>query len=191
MLPVDVKAFSTFAHAHYLGEEFEMTAYLPNGDIKTLLKIDDYDFSWQELYNFEDYVKLPAGTRLESYIRWDNRADNPANPYSPPQEIRWGLYSDDEMGSITVDVVPTDPADRPALYAALKEHADLSAANFVLSTLDKSWKPGKGHTRRGRKVLAQFDENGNGEFEPAERAAARAFLASKGFDEGADRQPSD
>ncbi len=191
VLPVDVKAFSTFAHAHYLGKEFGMTAYLPNGDIKTLLKINDYDFSWQELYNFEDYVKLPAGTRLESYIRWDNRAENPANPYSPPREIRWGRYSADEMGSITVDVVPTNPADRTALYAALKDHADLSAANFVLSTLDKSWKLGKGTTRRGRKVLSQFDENGNGKFELGERAAARAFLASKGFDEGADRQPSD
>lgn len=191
VLPVDVKAFSTFAHAHYLGKEFEMTAYLPNGDVKTLLKIDDYDFSWQELYNFEDYVNLPAGTRLESYIRWDNRAENPANPYSPPQEVRWGPYSADEMGSITLDVVPADPADRPALYNALKEHADLSAANFVLSTLDKSWKPGKGDTRRGRKILAQFDKNSNGKFEPSERAAARAFLESKGFDESADRQPSD
>jgi len=191
ILPVDVKAFSAFSHAHYLGKEFHLTAHLPGGESRTLLLIDDYDFAWQELYNFTDYVELPAGTRLESYVRWDNRAENPNNPYSPPQEIRWGPFSDDEMGSNTLDVVTVNPEDEPKLRAALKEHGTLSDANFYLSSLDTDFKPKKSVARRGREALERFDEDGNGKLSPAERAAARAFLASKGFDEGAARQPSD
>ena len=190
-LPVDVKAFSAFSHAHYIGKEFRLTAHLPGGESKTLLAIPDYDFAWQELYNFSEYVELPAGTRLESYVRWDNRAANPRNPFNPPQEIRWGPFSDDEMGSNTLDVVTVNPEDEATLRAALKEHRTLANANFYLSSLDAEFKPKKSIARRGRKALERFDEDGDGKFSAAEKAAARAFLTSKGFDEGAARQPSD
>ena len=61
VIPIDVKAFSVGAHAHYLGKEMKLTATLPDGAVKTLLWIKDWDFSWQERYRFKDFVSLPAG----------------------------------------------------------------------------------------------------------------------------------
>ena len=48
--PSTYSAFSTGAHAHYLGKEMKLTATLPDGTVKTLLWIKDWDFSWQERY---------------------------------------------------------------------------------------------------------------------------------------------
>ena len=61
VIPIDVNAFSVGAHAHYLGKEMKLTATLPDGTVKTLLWIKDWDFSWQERYRFKDVVSLPKG----------------------------------------------------------------------------------------------------------------------------------
>ncbi|MBI1354100.1 MAG: hypothetical protein GC160_07120 [Acidobacteria bacterium] len=194
-IPVDVKAFATFAHAHYIGKAFELTAHQPDGKSLTILKIDNYDFAWQELYKLSDPLVLPAGTRLDAVIRWDNRATNPANPYSPPQDIRWGPFSEDEMGSIILDSIAVNPADEPKLLEALEEHAALSAANFYLTTggkfFDGRSDPGDRPKKAAKKVLDRFDADGNGELSEAEKQAAREFLAAHGFDKGYERASDD
>ena len=66
VIPIDVKAFSVGAHAHYLGKEMKLTATLPDGTAKTLLWIKDWDFSWQERYRFADSSRCrraPGSTR--------------------------------------------------------------------------------------------------------------------------------
>jgi hypothetical protein len=40
--------------------------------------------------------QIPKGTKLAWIDRWDNSADNPANP-DPSKEVRWGLQTWDEM----------------------------------------------------------------------------------------------
>jgi hypothetical protein len=54
VLPIDVRAFGTGGHAHYLAKTMKLTATLPGGQVKTLLEIPDWDFSWQEQYQFAD-----------------------------------------------------------------------------------------------------------------------------------------
>ena len=71
---------------------------------------DDTDF-----YMFRDLVPLPKGTRLDSEIHWDNSAENPHNPASPPVRVQWGEESRDEMGSISLLVVPQAEADLAVL----------------------------------------------------------------------------
>lgn len=105
-LPVDVKAFGVGSHAHYLGRTIRLTATLPDGTQKVLLNIPDWDFAWQERYLFEDYVALPKGTRLHATITYDNSADNPRNPSNPPARVQFGEESTDEMGSVSLLVVP-------------------------------------------------------------------------------------
>jgi hypothetical protein len=121
-VPVDVKAFSVGAHAHYLGREMKLTATLPDGSVKTLLWIPDWDFTWQEQYQFEDYVPLPKGTRLDVSISYDNSADNPRNPNSPPRRVSWGEQSTDEMGGISVQVVAAREEDFVPLQLAYIQH---------------------------------------------------------------------
>ena len=128
-LPVDVRAFSIGAHAHYLGKEMKLTAAFPDGAVRTLLWIKDWDFSWQERYRFEDFVALPKGTRLDVEISWDNSAANKRNPTRPPARVTWGEESNDEMGSVGLQLVAANPGELPELqrvYAEFVRSAALS-----------------------------------------------------------------
>ena len=127
MLPVDVQAFSVGAHAHYLGKQMRLTATLPNGDVKTLLRIDDWDFSWQERYRFADFVALRKGTRLDAEISYDNTSANKRNPNRPPVRVTWGEESNDEMGSIGLQVVAASPGELPQLRQAFLAHVRQAA----------------------------------------------------------------
>ena len=118
VIPVDVRAFSIGAHAHYLGKEMKLTATLPDGTAKTLLWIKDWDFSWQERYRFKDFVSLPKGTRLDAVVSYDNSVANKRNPSRPPVRVTWGEESTDEMGSIAIQVVAANPRELPQLQQA-------------------------------------------------------------------------
>jgi len=121
-LPVAVDGVGIGAHAHYLATILKMTATLPGGEVKTLLSIKDWDFAWQDRYFFKDFVPLPAGTKLEAEIHWDNSAANRHNPSSPPVHVAWGEESRDEMGSISLIAVAHDEADSPALRREVFQH---------------------------------------------------------------------
>ena len=114
-LPVDTDAAGVSAHAHYLARTMKLTATLPNGAVKTLLDIEDWNFNWQDQYFFKDMVALPRGTRLDAEIHWDNSAGNPNNPANPPVRVTWGEQSKDEMGALTLIAVPHRQADYRAL----------------------------------------------------------------------------
>lgn len=115
-LPVGVDGVGVGAHAHYIARELKMTATAPGAEAKTLLWIKDWDFAWQDRYYFKDFVPLPAGTRLDVEIHWDNSSDNPHNPSSPPMRVRWGEESKDEMGSISLIVVPQEEKNLGQLH---------------------------------------------------------------------------
>jgi mono/diheme cytochrome c family protein len=122
VLPIDVKAFGVGAHAHYLGKEMTLTATLPDGTPKSLLSIPDWDFAWQERYRYRDFVALPRGTRIHAAVTFDNSAANRRNPNRPPVRVTWGEESNDEMGSITLQVIAERPGELPQLQRALAEH---------------------------------------------------------------------
>jgi hypothetical protein len=67
-----------------------------------MIKIDDWDFNWQGFYFFAKPVSLPIGSWIEMTAAWDNSAANPRNPHNPPQTIRWGERTVDEMGHTAV-----------------------------------------------------------------------------------------
>jgi uncharacterized protein (TIGR03437 family) len=118
-LPVDVDVIKVSAHAHYLGKEAKLTATLPNGDVRVLLWIREWDFRWQQQFTLANAVALPRGTRLDGEFTYDNSADNPFNPSHPPQRVRWGEQSTDEMGSLIMTVVPRTNADLGVLQTAV------------------------------------------------------------------------
>lgn len=165
-LPVDVEAVSVGGHAHYICRAMDLTATLPDGQKIPLLRIDDWDLDWQDRYLFAEPVALPAGTEIRSEIVYDNSASNPENPYSPPQRIRWGRQSNDEMGSITLLVVAADESERPALQTAVREHFTTTIANRFLRGRDLG------------QMLIQLDENRDGKLQ---RSEAPPRLAGRGF----------
>lgn len=134
-LPIDVKAFGVGAHAHYLGKSMTLTATLPTGKQITLLSIPDWDFAWQEQYRFAEFVTLPKGTRLHSRITYDNSADNLRNPTQPPQRVRFGEESTNEMGSITLRVIAANELEMPQLRDRYRDHFRDSVRDFPLLKL--------------------------------------------------------
>ncbi len=117
-LPADVDALSIFPHAHYLARSITVEAALPDGQTRTLLAIPRWDFDWQDEYQYETPVRLPAGTTLRMTIVYDNSAANRRNPSRPPRRVVWGSRSSDEMADVWLTVVSRDPAARAALVAA-------------------------------------------------------------------------
>ena len=119
-LPVALDLLSIYPHAHYLGREVRATATLPDGTERTLLRIDDWDFNWQDEYRYRTPVHLPAGTRVELSYVYDNSAANPRNPHDPPQRVVFGPQSSDEMAQLLLQAVPANTEDREALTSALR-----------------------------------------------------------------------
>ena len=121
-LPVGVEAYGARGHAHYLAHEMKMTATLPDGSTRGLLWIKNWDFAWQDSYFFKSPFTLPAGTRIDTTISYDNSDRNPRNPSSPPVRVKWGRESFDEMGSMTLLVAAPGGQDNQKLRDAQAQH---------------------------------------------------------------------
>lgn len=122
VLPVDVDVLGGGGHAHYLATDMHMWVTPPGGAKQDLLTIANWDFNWQERYFFAKPVRLVAGTRVDVEIAYDNSELNPANPFSPPRRVRFGQQSTDEMGSITLEMLPVNEADVPRYAESLGQH---------------------------------------------------------------------
>ena len=118
-LPVPVTAIGIIPHAHYICKEMKGIAILPGGARKWLIWIRDWDFNWQEQYRYQQPLHLPEGTRLEMEFTYDNSADNPRNPNQPPERVRWGPETTDEMAGLHVQVIPDRMSDAAELGQAL------------------------------------------------------------------------
>ncbi len=116
-LPVPVMVRSIYPHAHYLGKRIEGWAQLPDGSRRELVTITDWDFDWQDEYRYARPVALPAGSVLHMDWSFDNSAENPHNPASPPVHVRYGAASTDEMAELIFEVEPADPRQLEALDA--------------------------------------------------------------------------
>jgi mono/diheme cytochrome c family protein len=132
-LPVATDGVGIGAHAHHIAKELKMTATLPTGEVKTLLSIKDWDFAWQDRYYFKELVLLPKGTKLDAEIHWDNSAENPRNPSSPPVPVTWGEESKDEMGSISLIAVAHDQSDLKILNEDLAQRTRKLVRERMLS----------------------------------------------------------
>ena len=110
-LPIAVTLHSVLPHTHLLGRELRATATLPSGHVEPLIEITDWDFNWQGYYFYAQPITLPAGTKLEFDVVFDNSAHNPLNPHSPPSLVRWGEESDAEMAVCFFDVSTSTEAE--------------------------------------------------------------------------------
>ncbi|HTM47486.1 MAG TPA: hypothetical protein VL285_02320 [Bryobacteraceae bacterium] len=118
-LPVDVEVIGIIPHAHYLCKEMKGVARLPDGSVRWLIWIQDWDFNWQEPYRYKIPLRLPEGTRLEMEFLYDNSEGNVRNPSHPPRRVRWGPDSTDEMAGLHVQALAARESDVAELVQAL------------------------------------------------------------------------
>jgi len=97
-VPKDVVLLDVAPHMHLLGREIKSTATLPDGSVIPLVWIKNWDFYWQGQYTYRQPIRLPKGSRIDVESVFDNSANNPLNPSSPPIRVHWGEQTKDEMG---------------------------------------------------------------------------------------------
>lgn len=115
VLPVDVDLLRVQPHAHQLARTIEGTARLPDGTTRPIIRIGDWDFRWQDVYEYATPLHLPAGTELSMRWAYDNSTRNPRNPHDPPQRVTFGQTSASEMGDLWLQVLTRTGGDRDAL----------------------------------------------------------------------------
>jgi tetratricopeptide (TPR) repeat protein len=120
VLPVDVDVLALQPHAHYRARVVRGTATRPDGTTTPLIYIKDWDYRWQHVYRYVKPVPLPKGTTLSMKYVFDNSADNPRNPHQPPQLVRWGQQSTDEMGDLWIQMLTRSEEDLQTLNRVLR-----------------------------------------------------------------------
>jgi hypothetical protein len=103
----DMTIYTVGGHMHLRGKNISQSVQIPDaGKEKLMLDIPNYDFDWQFTYPFVEPWQIPKGSKIIMRSTHDNSADNPNNP-DPTKDVKWGLYSGDEMaftgGSYTFD----------------------------------------------------------------------------------------
>ncbi len=94
----DITILSLMPHLHLRGIESKYTAYYPDGTSEVLLHTPNYDFNWQTSYSFEELKKIPAGTRLEFEMVYDNSAERAEwVGFNPARAVHFGGPTTDEM----------------------------------------------------------------------------------------------
>jgi len=85
-------------HMHLRGKAAKYTATYPDGTQEVLLEVPRYDFGWQTSYKFRQPRVLPAGTRLDVQLWFENSAERAqANGFSNEKAVVWGGPTTDEM----------------------------------------------------------------------------------------------
>jgi hypothetical protein len=95
-LGVDAELLELYPHMHLRGKSMTLSATYPTKEHEELLRVPNYDFNWQLLYQLGESKMLPKGTVLTADGAFDNSANNPHNP-DPKAAVQWGDQSFDEM----------------------------------------------------------------------------------------------
>jgi hypothetical protein len=93
---------SVMPHMHLIGKTFRAFVITPNGEVINLVKIDNWEFNWQMTYQFNTLLKVPVGSTIIIEGTYDNTAENPENPNSPPHDIAYGWGTKDEMFNLVL-----------------------------------------------------------------------------------------
>jgi peroxiredoxin/mono/diheme cytochrome c family protein len=120
VLPLGVKVLTIMPHMHLLGKEMKVTATLPDGTVRPMVWIKDWDYRWQDSYRYAEPLALPKGTKIEVVAYHDNSAANPRNPSSPPRRVRFGEQTTDEMAFAIMEFVLDLPARRASAAAGTR-----------------------------------------------------------------------
>jgi len=143
----DVLALSP--HAHYLGDELQGLATLPDGTKKRLLLIKHWDFKWQNDYRFETPVFLPKGSIVTMRYSFDNSTNNVRNPNHPPKRVQYGLQTTDEMAELWLQLELHNRSDLPVIEKSLFAKAVKQTLAFNAYRLRLNPNDAEAHTRLG------------------------------------------
>jgi len=107
----DISIVSFFPHSHLIGKSWEVFATTALNDTIPFIRINNWNFDWQNYYYPQYMLHIPAGSTIHGIATYDNTPNNPNNPNSPPQYIFWGDGTTDEMFFLPILYVPYNEGD--------------------------------------------------------------------------------
>lgn len=110
----DISILTIVPHMHMIGDSYLAYVLKPDGDTIPLIRINKWDFNWQYFYTFPKMVKVPKGSIIHAEAIFDNRSENPNNPFSPPRLLSdktGSMRTTDEMFQLIVTYLPYQPGD--------------------------------------------------------------------------------
>ncbi len=103
----DTLLLNMLPHMHLRGTAARYTAFYPDGTSEVLLHVPEYDFNWQTGYGLKEEKLLPAGTRIEMEMWFDNSSDRAEyTGINPERAISFGGPTTDEMDLAWITVTP-------------------------------------------------------------------------------------
>lgn len=188
ILPIDMDLLSIFPHMHMIGRDIKVTATLPDGTVRPLFWIDDWNFNWQDIYEYSKPIHLPKGTKLVMEGVHDNSADNPSNPKNPPERVRWGEQTFNEMSIAFMNLTASQESDMNQL-AGLSQAKGIRGVRVAIvpasTKVAVSGGPGAtpssdaDFTRLAAEGLRKADKDGDGKLNLDEVMAAVKTRASR------------
>ena len=157
-LPIDVKLLSIYPHAHYICHDMTIDAHLPGTGHRELLHIPQWDFNWQDEYSLAKPFFLPKGTRLTMEYTYDNSAENVRNPNQPPQRVKAGNRSQDEMGNLWLQLLPVSAEEMPQLKEAAFRFAARTEGTYQAHFNLGTYLQGQGRHAQALEYLRQAVE---------------------------------
>jgi Flp pilus assembly protein TadD len=127
VVPVDVRVWSLYPHAHYLARRMTVDAAATGEGARRLLTIPDWDFHWQTEYRYVSPLTLSAGTTVTMRYTYDNSSRNRHSPTAGASRVRYGPEATDEMGDLWLRLEPIRRDDASTLARAYVEHERASA----------------------------------------------------------------
>jgi hypothetical protein len=100
-------------HMHLIGRTFLTYAVKNTAPFDTIrfVRINDWNFHWQDNYIFQHALKVPTGYTLRASAFYDNTSNNPYNPSTPPQNVSAGEATTDEMMMVFFSYLPYQTGD--------------------------------------------------------------------------------
>ena len=101
-----ISAFSLLVHAHHLAKNVLAYIVTPSADTLPLIRIPEWNFNWQFVYKFEEFMVIPNGSTIHYFVTYDNTVKNLENPNIPPKPVRYSFNADQEMMELFIYHVP-------------------------------------------------------------------------------------
>jgi hypothetical protein len=107
-VPVALELLYIWPHMHYLGKSFKVEIINPQNDTVPLIRINKWDFDWQEGYQLLEPLAIAPGSKILIKAEYDNTAQNPRNPHSPPKEVESTGFMESEKEMMTLVLIYRD-----------------------------------------------------------------------------------
>jgi hypothetical protein len=107
----DITMMSVFPHMHLLGKYIESYGVTPANDTLKFVRINNWNFHWQEFYFFNYMKHIPVNSVLHGRAVYDNTTANMHNPNDPPVDVVAGLNTTDEMFLVYFHFMLYQPGD--------------------------------------------------------------------------------